>query len=94
VAPALNPSLSCSSLEPIYSELKQKSDHENQVLATLLLDNTQMINWENLNKRMKPLWEQLFEELAANDERKIVWLKDNRGKSALLIHRRPTIHRK
>ncbi len=53
-----------------------------------------MINWEKLNKRMKPLWEQLFEELAANDEKKIVWLKDNKGKSAILIHRKLTILRK
>ena len=64
------------------------------MLATLLFDNKQMINWENFNKRTKPLWEQLFEELGANYERKIVWLKDNRGKSELLIHRRPTILRK
>jgi len=58
-----------------------------------------MVDWEKLNKRMKPVWEKLFEELAANDEKKIVWLKDNRSKdnrrkSALLIQRKTTIYRK
>ncbi len=48
----------------------------------------------DIEEMVKQFWKELFEELAANDERKIVWLKDNRGRSAILIHRKPTILRK
>ena len=48
----------------------------------------------DIGEMTKQFLKELFEEIAANDERKIIWLKDNRGKSAILIHRRPTILKK
>jgi hypothetical protein len=54
------------------------------------------IDWDHLERRMKPYWEQLFAELDANDEKKIVWLKDNNKKTRstnnTLIHRKKSIN--
>ena len=52
------------------------------------------IDWDHLQKRMKPYWEQLFAELDANDEKKIIWIKDKkiRSTNTSLIHRNKTIN--
>ena len=48
--------------------------------------------WQKIAKKC---WDELFEELAANDEKKIVWLKDKKkttSNNKSLIHRNKTIN--
>jgi hypothetical protein len=47
--------------------------------------------WERIAKKC---WDELFEEIAANDEKRIVWIKDKKIRSTnnSLIHRNKTIN--
>ncbi len=52
-----------------------------------------MNSWQKIAKKC---WDDLFEELAANDEKRIIWIKDkNKTRSTYntsLIHRNKTIN--